>query len=75
VTPRPTLAGDTRLPPPIVDWRRRSLVGAGFATGLAEQLALDGDVDLHAVLELIDRGCPPELAARIVFPLDKPWRS
>jgi hypothetical protein len=24
---------------------------------------------VHAILELIDRGCPPELAARIVAPI------
>jgi hypothetical protein len=27
-------------------------------------------VDLHALLELTDRGCRPDLAARIVAPLD-----
>ncbi|WP_344257069.1 hypothetical protein [Terrabacter carboxydivorans] len=28
-------------------------------------------VDLHALLELVDAGCPPELAARILSPLDE----
>jgi hypothetical protein len=32
-------------------------------------LAVDGDVDLHDMLNLIDRGCPPRLAARILAPL------
>jgi hypothetical protein len=27
-------------------------------------------VDIHALLELVDRGCPPHLAARILAPLD-----
>lgn len=29
-------------------------------------------VDLHALLELVDRGCAPELAVRIVAPLE--WK-
>jgi hypothetical protein len=28
-------------------------------------------VDLHDLLNLIDRGCPPPLAARILTPLDR----
>jgi hypothetical protein len=27
-------------------------------------------IDLHELLELVDAGCPPELAARILSPLD-----
>jgi hypothetical protein len=26
-------------------------------------------VDVHALLQLVDRGCPPELAARILSPI------
>jgi hypothetical protein len=37
---------------------------------LADVLAHDGRTDVHALLELIDRGCSPELAARILAPLD-----
>jgi hypothetical protein len=33
-------------------------------------LANDRRIDLHAVLELIDRGCPPGLAARILTPIE-----
>jgi hypothetical protein len=51
------------------DWRRRILRRAGFRNELARELAGDGDIDLHDVLELVDRGCPPELAARILAPL------
>jgi hypothetical protein len=32
-------------------------------------LAHNPEIDLHALLDLIDRGCPPELAARITAPL------
>ena len=55
---------------PVVEWRQGRLIAAGCAAGLAARLAEDSDIDLHAVLELLDRGCPPELAARIMAPLD-----
>jgi hypothetical protein len=51
------------------EWRRRRLVAAGVDEALARQLA-DEDVDLHELLVLLDRGCPPALAARILAPLD-----
>ena len=54
----------------LVTWRARRLQHAGFDAALAQTLARERRFDLHAVLELIDRGCPPELAARILAPLD-----
>ncbi|MFJ9388578.1 hypothetical protein ACIRON_07155 [Nocardioides sp. NPDC101246] len=51
-----------------VAWRRRSLLRAGFPADLASDLAADVRLDLHALLQLVDRGCPPELAIRIVDP-------
>jgi hypothetical protein len=54
----------------IAEWRRGRLLAAGFAPDLAARLAGDCRIDLHAVLELIDRGCSPPLAARILAPLD-----
>jgi hypothetical protein len=53
----------------LVTWRARRLLGAGFSANDAFSLAHDPAVDLHALLELIDRGCPPELAIRITAPL------
>jgi hypothetical protein len=53
-----------------IGWRAQWLRAAGFPPALAHQLAGDGRIDLHALLELVDRGCPPHLAARIVAPLD-----
>ena len=50
-------------------WRRQRLVDAGFERDVADKLAADGSYDLHALLDLIDRGCPPDLAARILAPL------
>ena len=60
---RPPVAPDVR------DWRRQLLRQAGFAEEPAERLAADGEIDLHDLLGLVDRGCPPELAARILAPL------
>jgi hypothetical protein len=51
-------------------WRRERLRRAGFDEGLAARLAGDCAVDLHGLLELVERGCPPHLAARILAPLD-----
>lgn len=53
-----------------VRWRAERLVRAGFREPLAADLAEEGGVDVHALLELVDRGCPPDLAARILAPLD-----
>jgi hypothetical protein len=53
----------------ILRWRRRQLVGAGFPPPLAAALAADPGYDLHALIELTERGCPPELAVRILAPL------
>ena len=43
---------------------------AGFHPDLAHTLAFDPRYDLHALLDLAQRGCPPELAARILAPLE-----
>ena len=58
-----------RAAPEIVSWRRRQLVDAGFPAVLAARIARDADYDLHALIELVERGCPPRLAARILAPL------
>lgn len=50
------------------DWRR--LFAGGFDEQLAARLARDEAVDLHELLVLADRGFPPQLAARILAPLD-----
>jgi hypothetical protein len=60
----------TSAPDAVCAWRREQLVAGGFERERAALLARDGRWDLHALLELVDRGCPPELAARILAPLD-----
>jgi hypothetical protein len=52
------------------EWRRRRLAAAGFEARLAAELTAEPAVDLHKLLVLVDRGCPPPLAARILAPLD-----
>jgi len=53
-------------------WRRQRLQRAGFERELAAELAGEPAVDLHDLLSLLARGCPPELAARILAPIDHP---
>ena len=54
----------------ITSWREEQLLAAGFEPALARSLARDPRMDLHALIELVERGCPPELAARILAPLE-----
>lgn len=53
----------------VASWRQRTLTAAGFDGPLAARLAGDPRFDPHAVLELVDAGCPPHLAAQILAPL------
>jgi hypothetical protein len=55
----------------LVRWRRKQLVDSGFPFPLAARLAKDSRYDLHALIELVERGCAPDLAARILAPLDE----
>lgn len=66
----PTVERPTSEDLQVLAWRRSQLVAAGLDPVLAEELACSASVDLHALIELIERGCPPELAARILAPLD-----
>lgn len=67
---RRTTGARTEAPDAVRRWRRAQLVAAGCERARAERLAGDDRWDLHALLELIDRGCPPHLAERILAPLD-----
>jgi hypothetical protein len=58
-----------------VAWRRARLRKAGVGTALTEELSHECAVDLHALIELVERGCPPPLAARIMAPLDHERRA
>jgi hypothetical protein len=54
----------------VFEWRHTRLAEAGFPLPLARRLASDPRFDLHALIELTERGCAPELAVRILAPLD-----
>jgi hypothetical protein len=54
----------------VVAWRRAQLLAGGFPLSLATTLAHEGRYDLHALIELVESGCPPELAVRILAPTD-----
>ena len=54
----------------ILRWRAARLERAGFGASLALKVAGDPGADIHGLLELVDRGCPPQLAVRILAPLD-----
>jgi hypothetical protein len=51
-------------------WRREQLVDSGFSFALAARLAEDARYDLHGLIELVEGGCDPELAVRILAPLE-----
>ena len=55
----------------VVRWRREQLTDSGFPLSVAARLAQDARYDLHALIELVEHGCPPHLAVRIVAPLDR----
>jgi hypothetical protein len=72
--PRPPGPADGEItshnlrPDALAAWRARLLMSAGFGDRLAHQLAGTAGVDVHELLNLVDRGCPPRLAARILAP-------
>jgi hypothetical protein len=53
----------------VIGWRREQLTSSGFPLPLAATIARDTGYDLHALIELVEQGCPPELATRILAPL------
>ena len=66
-------ARTTQKPPvdQVVRWRRAQLAQAGFSAPLAVETASDPSYDLHALIGLVERGCPPGLAVRILAPLEE----
>jgi hypothetical protein len=54
----------------LVRWRRDRLLQSGFPLPLAVRTAKNFDYDLHALIELVERSCPPELAVRILAPVE-----
>jgi hypothetical protein len=55
----------------VVSWRREQLADSGFPLSLATRIANDSRYDLHALIELVERGCLPEFAVRILAPIEE----
>jgi hypothetical protein len=51
----------------IESWRTEELERSGYGRRAASRLAARHDVDLHFAIELLERGCPPELAVKILL--------
>lgn len=52
----------------VVAWRRAQLLRAGLPRSVAVRVARDERYDLHELFELVERGCTPALALRILEP-------
>jgi hypothetical protein len=48
-------------------WRAEELERAGYEPRAAGRLAVRHDIDLHFAVELLNRGCEPALALRILL--------
>ena len=48
-------------------WRTEELERAGYSRRAAGRLASRHDVDLHRAIDLLERGCSPELAVKILL--------
>ena len=51
----------------LVEWRREQLIRAGCDTYNALILAKRSHVDLHQAIDLLERGCPPQIALEILL--------
>jgi hypothetical protein len=54
----------------VVHWRRSELLQCGFPPSLAARVAQDQRYDLRELIELVEHGCSPALAVRILSPVD-----
>ncbi len=62
----PTIATDQNERSKVESWRLHVLVEAGYPRELAERLA-GTEVDLHEAVDLVEGGCSPEVASRILL--------
>jgi hypothetical protein len=49
------------------DWRRESLLRAGYDERSALLIALRSEIDLHQAVDLVEGGCPIKTALRILL--------
>jgi hypothetical protein len=48
-------------------WRAEELERAGYEPRAAGRIAVRHDVDLHTAVDLLQRGCSPDVALRILL--------
>ena len=48
-------------------WRADELIRVGYDAHQAMQLAIRHDIDLHSAAQLLERGCPTDLALQILL--------
>ena len=51
----------------VEQWRLDELTRAGYPRDAAAKIAARHDVDLHGAIQLLERGCPPEVAVAILL--------
>lgn len=51
--------------PEVEAWRLHVLLQAGYPLKVAERIAA-ANADLHVAVEILERGCTPHMAARIL---------
>jgi hypothetical protein len=51
----------------VVRWRAERLECAGYERGAALEIASRVEIDLHHAVGLLERGCTPQVAARILL--------
>jgi hypothetical protein len=51
----------------VLAWRFDTLCRCGFDLDAAAVIAANVEVDLHRSVDLVERGCPPSIAARILL--------
>jgi len=54
----------------VVNWRQLELEQSGFPCSLAARIARDERYDLRQLIELVQRGCSPSVAVRILSPFE-----
>jgi hypothetical protein len=51
----------------VIQWRAAELVRAGYSTFEADAISIRMEIDLHRAVDLSQRGCPHDLALRILL--------
>ena len=64
----PTAETDTYEETELIEaWRAEALERAGYGAAAAAEIAARHDIDLHVATDLVERGCPADLALQILL--------